>query len=262
MIDPKVFAELQNRGIVTQVGIESSDFKNLDELKNYGIATAIGTDEVYAKALEMTNYIETFLTEVKNGGYITLDGNIELNDYIEIRNEVTIDLNGYNIVHPTTSTSKYPDVFEVMTGGKLTIVGDGEVVVENGYAIYAAGDSVVEINGGSYFSPVSAVDARKNAHVTINAGTFKVDGSNNHDGDFGQKYTLNLRDKVGSYAGEQSEIIVKGGKFFKYNPAASESEPELTNFVASGYESLPDGDWFVVREIKDIVVDDNVEVTE
>ena len=256
MIDPKVFAELQNRGIITQVGIEADDFKNLDELKNYGIVTSIGANEVYAKALEMTNYIESFLVEVKEGGYITLDGDIILSDYIEIRNEVTIDLNGYKIIHPMSSPSKYPDVFEVMGGGKLTLVGDGEVIAENGYAIYAAGDSVVEINGGSYFSPVSAVDARKNASVTINAGTFKVDGSNNPDGDFGQKYTLNLRDKVGNYVTDQSEIIVKGGNFYKFNPAASESENPIANFVANGYEAVADGDWFVVREVEGIVVED------
>ena len=256
MIDPKVFAELQNCYIVTQVGIEADDFKNLDELKNYGLATAIGTDEVYAKALEATNYVESFLAEVKAGGYVTLDGDIELSDYIEIRNDVTIDLNGYKIVHPKTSPSKYPDVFEVMTGGKLTLVGNGEVVAENGYAVYAAGDAVVEINGGTYLSPVSTVDARKNASVTINAGTFKVDGTNNPDGDFGQKYTLNLRDKTGNYASELSEIVVKGGKFYKYNPAASESEPVVTNFVAEGYESVQEGDWFVVREAAEIVVDD------
>ncbi len=258
MIDPKVFAELQNRGIVTQVGIEASDFKNLEELKNYGLVTSIATDEVYAKALETTNYVESFLAEVKAGGYVTLDGDIELSDYIEIRNDVTIDLNGYKIVHPMSSPSKYPDVFEVMTGGKLTIVGDGAVVAENGYAVYAAGDAVVEINGGSYFSPVSTVDARKNASVTINAGTFKVDGSNNPDGDFGQKYTLNLRDKTGNYASELSEIVVKGGKFYKYNPAASESEPEVTNFVAEGYVSVAEGDWYVVKEDA-IVVDDVTE---
>ena len=254
MIDPKVFAELQNRGIVTNVGIEADTFKSLDELKNYGLATSISTNEVYAKAVETTNYLESFLAEVKTGGYVTLDADIKLSDYIEIRNEVTIDLNGYNIIHPKTSPSKYPDVFEVMTGGKLTLVGDGEVVAENGYAVYAAGDAVVEINGGSYFSPVSTVDARKNASVTINAGTFKVDGSNNSDGDFGQKYTLNLRDKTGNYASELSEIVVKGGKFYKYNPAASESEPEVTNFVANGYVSVAEGDWYVVKE-DEIVVD-------
>lgn len=260
MIDPKVFAELQNRGIVTMVGLDSTKFENLDDLKNRGIATSIAADEEYARALASS--MLTVMTEdepfaaVEAGETFALGADIVLSKYINIVKDVTVELNGYSITHPASSTDKYKDVFEVMTGGKLTINGKGNVIAENGYAVYAAGDSVVAINGGEYYSPVSAVDARKNASVTINAGTFKVDGSNNPDGDFGQKFTLNLRDKKGSYASELSEIVVKGGKFYKYNPAASESEPEITNFVAEGYESVAEGDWFVVRPVADIVVDE------
>ena len=158
MIDPKVFAELQNRGVITRVGLKADDFKNIDELKKYGFATSIGTDEVYESIMAAANYVESFLESVKAGGNITLEADIELSDYIEIKNDVTIDLNGYNIIHPKNSPSKYPDVFEVMTGGKLTIEGEGKVIAENGYAVYAAGDAVVNINGGEYYSPVSAVD--------------------------------------------------------------------------------------------------------
>lgn len=52
MIDPKVFAELQNREIITVVGLDPSKFENIDELKNYGLATSIATDEVYNTAVE------------------------------------------------------------------------------------------------------------------------------------------------------------------------------------------------------------------
>lgn len=261
-MDKLVFNDLMDKGIVTMVGLDPEKFTFAD-LEDYGYATSIYSDEVYNEAVKnlvnVEEVIAKFLEDIKNGGKVVVPMDIELSDYIEIRNDVTIDLNGYKIIHPMSSPSKYSDVFEVMTGGKLTIVGDGEVVAENGYAIYAAGDAVVEINGGSYFSPVSTVDARKNASVTINAGTFKVDGSNNPDGDFGQKYTLNLRDKTGNYASELSEIVVKGGKFYKYNPAASESEPVITNFVANGFESVHEGDWYVVRPVAEVVVDDATE---
>ncbi len=180
---------------------------------------------------------------------VTLGADITLSDYIEIRDkEIIINLNGKNIVHPSTSSAKYKDVFEIFGTGKLTINGEGNCIAEDGYTVYAAGDSKVTLNGGNYFSPVSAVDARKNASVTINGGIFKVDGSNNADGDYAQKYTLNLRDKTGSYATELAEIVVKGGKFYKYNPAASESEPVVTNFVADGYVSTKEGDYYVVTK--------------
>lgn len=235
---------------------------NISEGKNTNFC-ALGYSSVangdWFKVIEGVRTEEELKKVVAEGGKVKLLNNISLTDYIEVRKAVVVDLNGYNIVHTKTSTSKYPDVFEVMTGGSLVIEGNGDVVAENGYSVYAAGDAVVEINGGNYFSPVTTVDARKNASVTINAGTFKVDGSNNPEGDFGQKFTLNLRDKVGNYASELSEIKVKGGKFYKYNPAASESEPEVISFVATGYESVADGDWYVVSEVKDIIVDDNAE---
>ena len=263
MIDPKVFAELMNRGTITQVGLNPSDYKDIDDLQRHGLATIVDADEAYDdivnELIDKEVVLEKFLSDLAAGGEVKLPMDIILSDYIEVRNTVVLDLNGYSLIHPAASPATYKDVFEVMGGGNITIIGEGEVIAEDGYSVYAAGDSTVTINGGSYFSPVSAVDARKNAHVTINAGVFKVDGSNNPDGDFGQKYTLNLRDKKGNYVTDQSEITVKGGEFYKYNPAASESESPVANFVADGYESVAQGDWFVVREAADIVVDDNVE---
>ncbi len=189
-------------------------------------------------------------TAIVDDAEVTLSDNIELSDYIEIRDiKVIINLNNHTITHPATSGATYMDVFEVYGNGNLTIEGDGEIVAEDGYCIYATGNSTVVLNGGYYFSPVTTVDVRKNAVATINGGEFKVDGADNPDGDYGQKFTLNLRDKINSYASEQSDIIVKGGKFWKYNPAASESEPEITNFVAEGYTSEQEGDYYVVSKI-------------
>lgn len=264
-MDNKVFAELQNRGIVTVVGLDASKYETLEDLKNHGLATSIAANEEYAEAVEkveeelgvevVSNEAELIEAVLKGGKY-KLNADITLTKYLNVKSDLTINLNNHTLLHPATSTDSYKDVFEVMTGGKLTVNGNGSVIAEDGYAVYAAGDSVVTLNGGSYFSPVSAVDARKHASVTINDGTFKVDGSANADGDFGQKFTLNLRDKKGNYTGDLSEIIVKGGKFWKYNPAMSESEPEITNFVAPGYISVAEGDWYVVKE-GEIVVDDN-----
>lgn len=184
----------------------------------------------------------------KEGDVITLLRDITLEDYIEIKKTVTINLNGKKIVHPATSSAKCKDVFEVFGDGKFTIEGDGQIIAEDGFCVYAAGNSTVNLNGGYYFSPVSTVDARKNAKVTINGGEYKVDGTNNPDGDFGQVYTLNLRDKTGNYVSDESAIVVKGGKFYKYNPAESYSENPVANFVAEGYVSTQNGDYYIVSK--------------
>lgn len=190
---------------------------------------------------------EELVEAITKGGKVTLGGDIVLSNYVEIRDkEVTINLNGYKITHPASSQASYKDVFEVYGSGKLVVEGKGQLIAEDGYCVYATGDSNVELNDGCYFSVVSAVDARKNAIVTINGGEFKVEGVSNSDGDYGQKYTLNLRDKTGDYASELANFIVKGGKFYKYNPAESMSEPTVTNFVAEGYKSVAAGDWFKV----------------
>ena len=190
---------------------------------------------------------EKLVEAITKGGEVILGGDIVLSNYIEIRDkEVTINLNGHKITHPASSQASYKDIFEVYGSGKLVVEGKGQLIAEDGYCIYATGDSNVELNDGHYFSVVTAVDARKNAIVTINGGEFKVEGVSNPDGDYGQKYTLNLRDKKGDYAEELANFIVKGGKFFKFDPAASEAEPTVTNFVAKGYKSVADGDWFKV----------------
>ena len=192
---------------------------------------------------------ETALTlAVASGVNVKLINDITLTTYIEVRTEITVDLNGYSITHPANSKANYKDVFEIYGEGKLTIEGNGDVIAEDGYCVYAAGNSTVIINGGYYVSPVTTVDARKNAKVTINDGTFKVDGTNNPDGDYGQIYTLNLRDKTGNYVTDLSEIVVKGGKYYKYNPAESPSENPVANFVAEGYKSVIDGDWYIVTQ--------------
>lgn len=202
---------------------------------------------VYEVVKNVIDTEEELVEAITKGGKVTLGGDIVLSNYIEIRDkEVTIDLNGHKITHPASSQASYKDVFEVYGTGKLVIEGKGQLIAEDGYCIYATGDSNVELNDGHYFSVVSAVDARKNAIVTINGGEFKVEGVSNSDGDYGQKYTLNLRDKTGNYASELANFIVKGGKFYKYNPAESMSEPTVTNFVAEGYKSVADGDWFKV----------------
>ena len=77
MIDSKVFAELQNRGIITNVGLNPNDFKNIDELQNLGYATSIAADPVYDKLVEELVDVaakkQAFLEAIKNGGTVTVD---------------------------------------------------------------------------------------------------------------------------------------------------------------------------------------------
>lgn len=259
MIDPKIFAELQNRGIITNVGLEPSDYKNLDELKNCGFVTSIGANEEYEKAVNKANYMETFLAEVAAGGVVTLDSDLKLSAPITIEKDVTIDLNGYTLTNTPWDEDGESNAYMFwVKSGKLTLTGNGNVIVPDAVysmAVWANGGDV-EINGGTYKNGGDSCDlvyVSKAGKVEINGGEFVAAGpaSGNAPGTKNPYSALNIKDANKSTC----SITVKGGKFFKFNPADNLSENPKMNFVADGYESVADGDWFVVRE-SEIVVDE------
>ena len=43
-------------------------------------------------------------------------------------------------------------------------------------------------------------------------------------------------------------ISVTGGKFYRFDPANNVSEGANTNFVAAGYSSVPDNEYYVVSQ--------------
>lgn len=152
--------------------------------------------------------------------------------------EFVVDLNGHKI-------SSEKDVFEV-AGGTLTIIGNGEVhaAINNGTpycAVWAYDDAVVNIYGGTYKTGYPTGDyndliyAKENAVINIYGGTFHNSGREN-------AYVLNVKDQDRSTA----HINVYGGKYEKFNPANNLSEGPNTNFVAAGYKSVADGDYFKV----------------
>lgn len=171
------------------------------------------------------------------GGAITLMSDIT--ESVVITKNVTIDLNGHNIISEG-------DVFEVKTGGTLTINGNGNVAggtkgVGSWNAIWANGGTVF-INGGT-FSVGGDSEGADSTHqndviytknggsVVINGGYFKNNGT---------VWTLNENDS------NRGTIVVIGGTFENWDPANNVSEGPATNFVADNYESVKNGDNYVV----------------
>lgn len=255
MIDSKIFTELQESGIITHIGLKAEDFNNLEELKEYGFATSMSTDEVYSKITDKLKYEENFISMIATGGDIVVPCDLTLDAPLVISKDTTIDLNGCTI-------SSTQDVFEV-TGGKLTINGNGRVYAATDNtcswcAVFAHGNSVVEINGGEYKIGAPAGDyndliyAKDNAVITINSGKFYIDGTVRANDEV--SFMLNLKDK------SAAKIEVKGGMFEKANPAVSKTEIGGDySFVADGFESVAEEDWFVVKPANDIVVEEVAE---
>ena len=266
MIDPNVFAELQNRGIITNVGLKAEDYKDIDDLQRYGLATSIAADQVYDTIIEelvdMSAAKAAFLDAIKNGGKVVVDMDYTLDAPIEITKNVELDLNGHTLKSlvwdEDGDSNSY--VFWVKSG-TLTIIGDGEVVASDAtysMAVWVNGGNVV-INGGTYKNGGDSCDlvyASKKGDVTINAGTFVAAGpaSGTVPGTKNPYSAINVKDANRTTC----KVAVKGGKFFMFDPANNVSEGTNTNFVAEGFTSVAMDNWFVVRE-SEIVVDDQGE---
>jgi hypothetical protein len=103
----------------------------------------------------------------------------------------------------------------------------------------------VTINGGKFFNAGEGSDliyASANGHVVINGGEFKAcEKQAGVDGTLEAYSVLNLKGD-----GTGSSITCYGGRFFKFNPADNKSENPAVSFVAAGYKSVANGEWYEV----------------
>lgn len=184
----------------------------------------------------------------QDGETIVLINNVTLESPVHVSKNIAFDLNGKNIsIEREGKEQNY--VFAVFEGGNLTINGEGNVHAgEATYsiAVWAYGGDVT-INGGNYTNAGEGSDlilSDKGSVVTINGGTFKAAEIQEGVDSTNEKYSaLNCVDKTGS------SFVVKGGKFYMFDPANNASESPAVSFVAEGYESVPEGEWFVVKAI-------------
>lgn len=215
------------------------------------------------------NY-EELLLAAQNGGSVTLREDVTITEALTIANgvTVTIDLNNHDIINntsiPDASDPKYGNttVFQVGDGATLNIRGNGNVHAisnkenEDGYrmAVYALGNSVVNIYGGNFYNnqnynngnaQLDLIYADQNAVINIYGGTFESACANSSG-----YWVLNLNDN------SNAAINVYGGTFVNFDPSSSTTENPVKNFVASGYSSVkvsddptPYGTYQVVRGI-------------
>lgn len=202
---------------------------------------------------------EEVIEIVKTGGNAILASDLSLSLPITVNEDVKVkvNLNGHNIIAGTFKESNgealegSTDSYAVWAKNGTTILeGNGEVkAAEAKYsmAVWANGGDVI-INGGTYTNGGDGCDliyASGNSTITINDGTFIATSKKGTEPGTKNEYSaLNIKDKDR----ETAKIIVKGGKFFKFDPANNVSEGPGTNFVADGYESVAEGDYFIVRK--------------
>ncbi len=170
----------------------------------------------------------------------------------------TLNLNGHDITN--TQDIWQGDDWSMISvrGGDLTINGNGKVAskANDAFAIDVKNGGNLVINGGEYNGNISAVYAYE-GHVKINGGKFSIQQLgdqgiiNGHEYN-GYDFELNLYD-ASRRAGTAS-IEVTGGEYYKFDPADNLAEGVGTDFLAPGYETVQNGDWYNVQPITPIEV--------
>ena len=212
--------------------------------------TADGSDPIYPTRIGNIGYdsVAEAVASANAGDVVTLMGDVNLgtadSDHLAISNDVTLDLS-----EGTLTASGSNGAIQVK-GGMTTIAGDGTVTGILGsdnysMAVWAANGKVV-INGGTYQNATDGSErgtdliyASGNSLIEINDGTFIAAKP---------EWTLNC--KNADYKAGIANIVVKGGRFYKFDPANNSTEGPGTNYVAEGYQSTKDGDYYIVTPSK------------
>ena len=200
---------------------------------------------------------EELLAAVAEGAVINLVEDIELSQSLQVTKDVTLNLNGKNLTIVNESVELGEGDGIIVTSGNLEINGEGTVTA-NTRAVWARGNggAKITINGGTFVGATNGnktevIYASGNGKIDIYGGTFEAATFNDRDFGLGAQYAvLNLHGD----GKDGCDIEVYGGIFHNFDPANNTSENPSTgyhdsNFVAPGYKSVADGDYFkVVKE--------------
>ena len=183
-----------------------------------------------------------------NGDVITMQEDVNMgagdNDHLVIDAEnVTIDLGG------KTLTANGSSGAIKVEGGVTTLDGIGTVSGTLGSDKYSmavwANNGTVVINDGTYKNETDGsargtdlIYASGTGCIEINGGIFEAAKP---------EWTLNCKDA--DYKAGTAKIIVKGGSFKGFDPANNNAEGAGTNFVAEGYKSVLEGEYYVVKPV-------------
>ncbi|MBD9207131.1 MAG: hypothetical protein EGQ40_04895 [Clostridiales bacterium] len=175
-----------------------------------------------------------------DGATIKLLADVEQNSMLSITKSVTLDLNGKTIYNTK-------DIWDVSGNALISVEDDANVTLTGNGAVKAKQDDcytlsvnkgTLTIENGEYVGNVSAVQ--------VNVGQLNIKGgkfSQIQEG-YGDKYLINCIDA--NWKNGTAKISITGGEFKGSDMSASTSENPAAKFVADGYKSVQEGDWFKV----------------
>ena len=200
---------------------------------------------------------EADLHVVISAGYsVKIVEDIKLTQSIKVTDgkTLTIDLNGRTIRTNWVDEDGTVEVLRAIgEGTQVTIIdetGEGAMISGTGSmtnSVVSAVESAVIIIKNGYFYSESIGDvifARSKAVVYIEGGKFEAHEAWSEDNKW---YVLDIEESED--AENRGKIVVTGGTFANFDPANHSNDgTDYTNKVATGYHSLPDGEYYVVNK--------------
>lgn len=249
-IDGGTFSEDISTTYKDYLDSQATVAKNADNLYEVTVPNAVRMSDIKPYYFPSIQAAVDVIPPTSSTRYIiTLQRDVDTPTVIKNKKDMVIKLNGHNI-----TASGYNGVFYVenskvrltnktigdaTVGGVVTAVEDQSRTM----GIWASTGANVTLQQLTYKQEISNYDddhfdliyANKDARVYVESGTFVAATP---------MWTLN------KYDTDSAKITVTGGKFYKYNPAESYTEPapQPTSFVASGYSVTADGDYVVVSQ--------------
>lgn len=185
-----------------------------------------------------------------NESLIILADDITVSSTIIINgsNHKTLDLNGKTISNAEdiwVSSNNNWSLISVRGYSNLLIKGEGTLKAKENdcYALDVQDKTAgLVIENGEFVGNIHAVYVCEGT-LSVNGGTFSVQ-QKYPDAAKADDFVLNCLDEA--YKANIAKITVSGGKFLKFNPASCWAEGEGTDFLAKGYKSVAEGDYFKV----------------
>ena len=154
-------------------------------------------------------------------------------------------LNGH---HLTVENTRGFGGFMLRGSAKLSVYGEGTMTVSDDYGLWSSisngKNTAIIVNGGNFEAATHVLYAEKGV-IEVNGGTFKLTNPDECEKDANGNFKFMLNCLDSAYKAGNANIIVRGGKFYGFNPAETYGEPSgPVSYVAAGYhvvESVEDG---------------------
>ena len=168
---------------------------------------------------------------------VTKTGNFSVGTFSS--DDMIWELNGHSI---TSSNTRGYGVFRLRGSAHLEVndsVGTGVVKnTDDDYGLWTGtvGSKIV-INGGHFEASTHVLYAEKGT-IEVNGGSFKLTNWETADKDENGnlRFLINCHDA--DYVSGDAKIIVRGGKFYDFDPGNCAAEGAGTSFLAEGYVSV------------------------